>query len=105
VAAEGARANQPRQPRSAEKIGLPVRPFLYTIDQIAVILDLSEERIRAGYVFYEGRSVGFATRDLLMARNIAPQDEKPEWRIAEQELLRWLKRRGFKVYDRAFVGW
>jgi hypothetical protein len=34
----------------------------------------------------------------MIARNIALVDERPVWRIAEQELLRWLQVKGFKMY-------
>lgn len=89
----------------AAKVGLPTRPFLYTLDQISVLLDLSINTIQSSYVHFEGRSIGVAARDLIIARNIAPPEKTPDWRIAEQEFLRWLKRKGFKYYDRGFIGY
>jgi hypothetical protein len=45
----------------------------------------------AKIVFFDGRSVGAPPRDRLLARNIAPAGENPEWRIEEAEYIRWLK--------------
>lgn len=82
---------------------MPLRPFLYTLDQLSILLDVEESRIRAGYVHFEGRSIGAATRHKMIARNIAPANEKPEWRVAERELIRFLKFKGFKIYERSSV--
>lgn len=99
----GSRTRTPITPADPEKIGLPARPFLYTVDQISVILDIEETQIKSKYIYFEGRSIGVARRDLLIARNIAPDDAKPDWRIAERELIRWLKYKGFKYYERGVV--
>lgn len=85
---------------SARKVGLPPRPFLYTIDQIATILNLTEFEVNRRYLYFEGRTVGAKTRDQMVARNIAPANSAPEWRIAELELVRWMRRKGFRYYDR-----
>lgn len=92
----GAGANLP-----APDIGLPARPFLYTADQISVILDLPVREIMQKYLYFEGRSIGTRRRDLMIARNIAPVDSKPEWRVAEREFIRWMKTKGFRFYDRS----
>src|SRR4051794_40780658 len=97
------RGEHPHRPVDPEKIGLPLRPFLYSLDQLSVLLDVPEPTLRANYVHYEGRSIGAATRHLMIARNISPPDNKPEWRIAEREVVRWLKFKGFKVYERSSV--
>src|SRR4051794_19182374 len=89
--------------RVVPRLGLPARPFLYTLDQIATILSLEEATVRKNYVHYEGRSIGVALRDQLIARNIAPADQKPEWRVAERELIRWMKQKGYKYYDAGTV--
>lgn len=93
----------PPSPESIEKTGLPPRPFLYTIDQISVLLNLEEQTLRSSLLHYEGRSIGFASRDHLLARNIAMPDATPDWRVAERELIRWMKRKGFKYYERGMV--
>lgn len=85
----------------AEGVGLPIRPFLYTLDQIATMLAMTEVRLR-DHVHFEGRAPGARPPDKMVARNIAQVDQPPEWRVAERELLRWLRRRGFRFYER---GW
>lgn len=102
------RADNPAKgarPQNPEAVGLPVRTFLYTLDQIAYMLSLSEDRVRnSGMVHYYGRSTGSKSPDRMMARNIASsQTEPPDWRVAEQELIRWMKRKGFKIYNRSWV--
>lgn len=97
---EGLRGQGVGLPPGRESVGLPARVFLYTIDQISVMLDLSEKVIKDSYLFYEGRTVGTKRRDLILARNIAPDNEKPEWRVTERELIRWMKVKGFRYYDR-----
>lgn len=86
---------------AARSVGLPPRPFLYTIDQLSVLVDISESSLRARYIYFEGRTVGAKDADLIVARNIAPANEKAEWRIAERELVRWMKRKGFRYYERS----
>ncbi len=90
-------------PPSTNKVGLPVRVILYTPDQIAAFLNVEEKAVKAKYLYYEGRSTGLRKRGLMIARNIAPADEKPEWRIAERELIRWLKFKGFRMYETGTV--
>lgn len=86
----------------ARSVGLPARPFLYTIDQLAVILELREASIKQNYLYYEGRSIGVKSPDLLEAKDIAPPGAQwPDWRVAERELIRWMKRKGFRFYERA----
>lgn len=87
---------------SARRVGLPPKPFLYTIDQISFLLDVTEVYIKRALLHYEGRSVGVAPRDRMVARNIAPEGEKPEWRVAERELTRWMRLKGFKYYERGY---
>lgn len=88
-------------PKQNKKVSLPYRPFLFTVDQISVLLDLDEKIIKREYIYFEGRSVGARFGHLLLARNIAPPDEPPEWRITERELVRFMRYRGFKYYERA----
>jgi|SRR6478609_2337377 len=90
--------------QSMAHVGLPPRPFLYTIDQIATLLDIDEKTLRSGqsHVYYEGRTPGVPRKDMMLARNIAAPDETPDWRVAERELVRWFKRKGFRWYDRGY---
>jgi len=83
----------------AEKIGIPLRPFLWTLDQIATIINLDVRTVKIHYVYYEGRSTGGVTRSKMIARNISPRDQPAEWRVAHEEMLRWLKSKGFRFYE------
>lgn len=85
----------------ARNIGLPVRPFLYTLDQIATLLVLEEPSLLRS-IHFEGRTPGARHITKMVARNIAPTGESPEWRIAEREFVRWLRVKGFRFYER---GW
>lgn len=87
----------------AERFGLPLRVFLYTVDQIATLLQVDDKTVKTNYLHYEERSVGFRPHDRMSARNIAPNGEKPDWRVAEAELVRWLRYKGFKIYNRTSV--
>lgn len=86
-----------------EKIGLPPRPFLYTIDQIASILSMRESVVHQRHIYHEGRDIGRRSPHEMLAHNIAPPNDKPDWRVSEQELLRWMRLKGFKYYDSGTV--
>lgn len=90
-------------PRQNEAAGLPFRPFLYTVDQIAVLLNLDERTILREYLYFEGRSIGTRSKQLMVARNISPPTKDPEWRIAERELVRWMRFKGFRYYERGMI--
>lgn len=94
----GAGVNLPRP-----EVGLPPRVFLFTLDQIAFMLNISERAVAQTYTYFEGRSIGTRTRDRMIARNIAPDDRAPDWRVAEREFVRWMKLKGFRYYERGAV--
>ena len=81
-------------------VNLPRRPFLFTLDQVAELLAISPRALQ-NFLYYHGRDVG-PPRGKLPARNIAPPDQRAEWRIAERDLLIWLRSKGFRVTD---PGW
>lgn len=85
----------------AEQIGLPPRPFLYTLDQIGVMTDLSIQALSALHVYFEGRSVGTRKPHQMVARNMNAGDSlaKPDWRVLDKEFVRWMRAKGFKYYD------
>lgn len=83
----------------ANAVGLPSRVFLYTIDQLGVMLDMSERNIKSN-LFYDGRDSGRRRADLMITRNIAPQGSQPDWRVAEREFVRWMRAKGFKHYEK-----
>ena len=88
-------------PSDREKLGLPIRPFLYTLDQISTILNITEPVLkRDGYLHFEGRTPGTSRPDELRVVNVAPRDAHPNWRVEERELIRWMKRKGFRYVDR-----
>lgn len=88
----------------AKEVGLPVRPFMFTLDQIAYLLDVTEPKLRQHYIHYQGRSVGVCPKDKLLAVDISPEDTRyPEWRVAEVHLKRWMRFKGWKIYDRGYV--
>jgi hypothetical protein len=94
----GAGQNLPRQ---NDAVMLPYRPFLYTPDQIAALLSVTTHTVLSQYLYFEGRSIGSRAKNLMIARNIAQSpDAKPEWRIAERELVRWMRLKGFRYYEK-----
>lgn len=84
----------------APNVGIPPRPFLWTPDQIATMLNLETKQVMRNYLYFEGRSIGTRGKDLMVAINIAPAEEKPEWRISEREFTRWMRYKGFRYYER-----
>lgn len=99
--------SQPRHvpnstPLPPDSVGLPQRPFLYTLDQIANLVAVDLLTVKAS-VHFEGRSVGARPVKKMLARNIAPEGERPDWRVAERELVRWLRTKGFRFYERGWV--
>ncbi len=97
---EGLRGQGVSLPANPSAVGLPTRVFLFTFDQLSVMLDIDESIIARDYVYYEGRSIGSRKKNLMLARNIAPPDSKPEWRVAEREFIRWMRVKGFRYYER-----
>jgi hypothetical protein len=87
----------------SQDVGLPIRPFLYTLDQVATLLGLEVRVLKDKYIHFDDRSLGVHHRDTLLARNIAPSGETPEWRVAEKEFTRWLRHKRFRIYERAWV--
>jgi hypothetical protein len=93
---------KPRSRRSnsvghtGKTVGLPPRFFLYTLDQIAGMLNISLETLKASYVYFEGRSTYLKQSGQISARNIAPSDKPPVWRVLDTELVRWMRVKGFR---------
>lgn len=76
---------------------LPTLTFLYTLDQIAAICGLTMHDLQFKYLYYHLRSTGRKPRHQMVARNIAPDDADPDWRVNHEDFLRWLKYNGFEV--------
>ena len=77
-------------------IELPTKVFMYTIDQVAMLLDIHMDVLKRNYLFFNGRENRRSTRQDLVAVNIARHDQDPEWRVSEVELVRWMKFKGIK---------
>lgn len=93
----GAGENLPKQ---NDAVMLPYRPFLFTLDQISVLINTDVPSLIKSHLHLEGRSIGSRTKHRMLARNIAAPDEKPDWRVAERELVRWMRLKGFRYYER-----
>lgn len=96
------RGKHPHTANQPESVVLPVKPFLYTLDQVAQLLNIETKKLYSnGWINFHGRSTGIATKQEMVARNIEKDPDKPaEWRIAERELVRWLRLRGYKFHER-----
>lgn len=76
--------------------------FLYTLDQVSTILGVGEDDLIGRYLYFDGLSTGLQGRRM-MARNVEIDPSlRPRWRVAESEVLRYLRNAGFRV-DRAEV--
>lgn len=89
--------------KDLQAIGIPIKPFMYTLDQVATMISVEPTWFAANYVWYTGRTSGIPKKDLLTARNVAPVSLDPQWRIVDQELLRWCRHKGIRVYERGWV--
>ena len=88
-----------RKRSDVAKMGLPLRTFLYTLDQIATMLEMTVPTLKAEHIHFEGRSVGPRPYPKMLARNIAEPGSTPDWRVVDQEFARWLKYKGFVLYE------
>lgn len=78
-------------------VQMPVITFLYTMDQIAAMINVSMHDLQYKYLYYHLRSSGRKARHQMLACNIAPDDAPPEWRVSHQDLVRWLKANGWNI--------
>ena len=84
-------------PADPQVVGLPPVIFLFTVDQIAGMLNVEVDTVMATYLYYVGRTTGRKQTHQMDAVNIAPADHIPDWRVPQREFLRWCTRRGIKV--------
>lgn len=82
-----------------QKVGLPALVFMFTIDQIASMLNVSEDTVKLVHLYYQGRTSGLKKRHHMMAINIAPENQPAMWRVSLEEYRRWLSRMGFRQDD------
>lgn len=82
------------------KHNLPRPPFLYTLDQIASLLNLGLDDLKRKYIFFEGQTAGLRGKKM---RAVALDPEAPQgqrdWRVQDAEFLSWLRRTGFRVQE------
>lgn len=92
-------------PKERARCGLPIREFLYTLDQIAFILNVRVETLNQ-YVWFPdiagGKPQGKRKTQLMKAVNVVPSDmhAHPEWRVPEGQLIQFLKHKNIHVYER-----
>ena len=77
------------------RIELPERPFFWTLDQVASMIQVSEAYLHRR-TSYAGRSLKTG-RAMLRAVNLAEPDQEPKWRVSNNELLRWLSHHGVNI--------
>lgn len=80
-------------------VGLPIHVFLYTLDQIADMLNIPRDKLH-DYMFYDRRSVGVPPPHLMLVKNLKPTGEIPEWRLEEQEFVRWCRNQNLTLVNR-----
>ncbi len=64
---------------------------------------IGEAGLKATHLYFQGRSVGYEQKWQMHAVNVAAPNDKPEWRVADKEFIRWLKFKGFRVVERGYV--
>ena len=92
----------PKSEPERERIGLPPRIFMYTMDQIGAMLEVTPHTVKYKLLFYDEREPGLTPKDKMRAVNIMPEGETPDWRVTEREFIRYLRRRGVRFYERGF---
>lgn len=81
-----------------EQVGLPTKPFFYTVEQVADLLAVDIKTLENTILHFKGFG-GTSGPDRLAATNLRTTDN-PLWRIPEDELLRWLRRKRITLYRR-----
>ena len=82
---------------TGQSIGLPPVTFLFTIDQIASMINVEEQTVKTSYLYFMGRTTGLKKRSHMIAVNIAAEpNDKADWRVSHQEFVAWLRRMGFR---------
>lgn len=82
-----------------DRRGLPYQPFFYTVDQVAAFLNLTVESLTKSYLFRVGEDRGVYRKNLLRAVDLCPVETQRDWRVAEAELIRWLRYHNLYLYD------
>jgi len=80
-----------------QRITLPTRVMLYTVDQLSAILAVDEKDLYGRYLYFDGVSAGLQGKRMRALNIEIDPDQKPRWRVAETELIRYLVQRGFTI--------
>lgn len=86
------------------EVEMPVREFFYTLDQIAYMLDTTQQYLEESVLHYVGRSWHKKPRHMLRCVNIAKVDASPDWRVAETDFISWMKIKGITFRQQFQVG-
>lgn len=86
----------------APEVNFPRREFFYTIQQVCLMVDVSQKHLEERVLFFWGRSTG-SQRGRLKAINIAAPDAKPIWRVSETDFKIWLRTKGIKFSEQRNV--
>lgn len=81
--------------------GLPLRTFLYTMDQIADLIQVPLDdllRPMNKWVYFHGINSGIPPRGKLRAHNIG-LPENPDWRVSESDFVLWMEQKGWRIRD------
>jgi len=84
------------QPGTGQTITLPSNPFFYTLDQIALMMDWTDQKLKLRCHFV-GRTSGKVIPEKMEVLNMADRGRNPDWRISEREFIRWLSFHGYTV--------
>lgn len=80
------------------QVRLPTREFMYTVDQICFMLDISKDDAVKKVLWFSGRSVGKPNHRLITV-NIAAPDQSPIWRVSETSFRTWMKVKRIQFND------
>lgn len=83
--------------RELEKLNTFRPQFFYTLDQLAQVMNLDEEKFIQRYIWKHvpSQTETFQPKKMI-ARNISTNAHHPDWRVTDEEFARWLKTMGFK---------
>lgn len=76
---------------------VPRPPFLFTLDQIAASLSVSESKLVVEYIHFKDLAPSMIPPETkITAHNISEPGDTYDWRVSESEYMRWLRRKGFR---------
>lgn len=83
-------------------VQLPPVTFFYTLDQVASMLNMSQENLKREYLYYHLRTTGMKLAHQMVALNIAGENMRPDWRVEMKEFVRWCRSRGVRIEEIPF---